>query len=324
MKAEWLNNREVDRPQWDDFVKQSPQGSVYLLSGYLDIVAPDWSLLVVRKDGNILAGMPLHLRKKGPWTFSIQPVLTQFWGVCFAPDTDSSVYQQISQKRKLGKAIVAGIPAEVKWFSHAFSPAFDYPLPFHWAGFELIQRITYQLDLHPSEEELYQHMASNTRYDLRKSESLDGEIVIGEDLEALLDLLKQNAAAGKPLMPEKAIPLLKEIVGYLKEQQMLNLITHRDASGKATAAGLFVKFGRRMIYLVGAQHPENKVQGLMARIVWRAMLEAKKSCEIFDFEGSMIEGVEGFFRGFGAHPIPLLHIRKNELPLLVRWLTKSR
>jgi hypothetical protein len=79
-----------------------------------------------------------------------------------------------------------------------------------------------------------------------------------------------------------------------------------------------------MVYLAGAQDPNEKITGLMTRLVWKGISTGFERCQLFDFEGSMIQGVEGFFRGFGARPVPLLHIRKNELPLLVRWITRLR
>lgn len=324
MKAEWHPGSEIDADLWDAFIQQSPQANFYFLHGYMNIVAPGWSAIVVKDGEKWEAVMPLNIIQRAGFSASLQPPLVQYWGPAFASDYPDKPYAAYSKKGKALQAILAAMPPKVKWFSHVFSPAFDYPLPFHWAKYQLHGRITYQLDLRQGQEALLANMASNTRYDLRKSEEWENHIALRPDIGDLVKLAHANAAAGKPLMPGKAIDMLSECWKYLQAKGMAYHFSARDEHGAPLASGLFVKFGRRMVYLSGAQDPNNKPTGLMARMVWKGIETGLEDCDIFDFEGSMIQGVEGFFRGFGASPIPLLHVQKNELPLLVRWITRSR
>lgn len=324
MKAEWLPGKDIDPAAWDAYITRSPQGNFYFLHGYMSRIAPNWSAVIARKDEEWHGVMPLNILHRAGFAASLQPPLVQYWGPAFSGNFPEKPYPQYSQKGKALQAMIEAIPPKVKWFSHACSPAFDYPLPFHWAKYQLIGRITYQLDLLQGEEALLANMASNTRYDLRKSEEWEDRIALRPDLKDLASLARANAAAGKPLMPEKALALLPDVWQYLSDKGMAYHFSARDAQDKALASSLFVKFGHRMVYLAGAQDPHQKITGLMARMVWKGIQLGLPTCRLFDFEGSMIQGVEGFFRGFGASPIPLFHVQKNELPLLVRWITRSR
>ncbi|RMG75312.1 MAG: GNAT family N-acetyltransferase, partial [Bacteroidetes bacterium] len=97
----------------------------------------------------------------------------------------------------------------------------------------------------------------------------------------------------------------------------------RDAG--LMAAALFATYQDRTLYLMGAYHPDQGRSGAMPALMWDAMARAQREgSRLFDFEGSMIEGVAQFFRKFGAHPVPYLQIRKNQLPLLVRWMQELR
>jgi hypothetical protein len=50
--------------------------------------------------------------------------------------------------------------------------------------------------------------------------------------------------------------------------------------------------------------------------MWNAIKIASENTKRFDFEGSMIENVERFFRSFGAVPIPYYNIKKTNSLLL--------
>ena len=50
-------------------------------------------------------------------------------------------------------------------------------------------------------------------------------------------------------------------------------------------------------------------------IIWEGIKFASTASKTFDFEGSMIEGIESFFRQFGATPTVYYQIRKQNIAL---------
>ena len=53
-------------------------------------------------------------------------------------------------------------------------------------------------------------------------------------------------------------------------------------------------------YLVGGGNPELRNSGATSLCMWEAIKFASTVSKKFDFEGSMTESIERFFRGFGA------------------------
>ncbi|MCB9231814.1 MAG: hypothetical protein H6581_09130 [Bacteroidia bacterium] len=316
MKATYRQNQEIDRAEWDQFVALSPQGTLYCLSAYLDIVAPGWSLVQLRDEKGILAAIPLHLKKKGGYAASVQPPFSQSWGVLLRPQAAGSPYNTYRDQNQQVKALLDAFP-KVDWFAHGFSPAFEYPQPFFWQEFTLHTRYTWVIDLEKSETELLGAMRKTTRNLIRNT---PGKIVEASSEKELLRLVRENRDSGKVLIDGTAEKMLGKISQWLL-QTGLGWILEVENEGKIQAAGLFASFHGRTYYLMSAKTPGN--ERAMSPLLWHAILKAKKTSRIFDFEGSMLEGIEQFFRGFGPSPVPYLYIEKNQIPQLLRWIKNS-
>ena len=69
-------------------------------------------------------------------------------------------------------------------------------------------------------------------------------------------------------------------------------------------------------YLIGGRNDDFKNSGAMSLLFWNALNELKATVKSFDFEGSMIKGVENYFRSFGAVQKGFFEITKINSPLL--------
>ena len=77
-------------------------------------------------------------------------------------------------------------------------------------------------------------------------------------------------------------------------------------------------------YLMGGIHPDFKDMGGMDIVQFESIKFALESGRAFDFEGSMIESIEKYFRSFGAIQTPYFSISKTNSKLLkVRKLIKE-
>ena len=61
---------------------------------------------------------------------------------------------------------------------------------------------------------------------------------------------------------------------------------------------------RAAYYLLGGGDPELRNSGAHSLIMWEAIKHAATVSKTFDFEGSMVEPVERFFRAFGGRQVP--------------------
>ncbi|MCD7850930.1 MAG: hypothetical protein LUH63_15070 [Parabacteroides sp.] len=77
-------------------------------------------------------------------------------------------------------------------------------------------------------------------------------------------------------------------------------------------------------YLAGGGDPALRESGAHSLILWECIRYVSQFTDVFDFEGSMIPGVERFFREFGAIQTPFFTITKGKLSLLNRVYLKMK
>jgi len=99
MKAEILNQKiEKNILLWNDFVNNSPQGSIFSTIEYLNSLKIIYKILVVKStDGSILAG--IVLAKNSINTFS-NPTLNKYPGVQLRKE-ENLTHKKISQQYKV-------------------------------------------------------------------------------------------------------------------------------------------------------------------------------------------------------------------------------
>ncbi|MFK7972340.1 MAG: hypothetical protein AB8F95_18365 [Bacteroidia bacterium] len=313
MQVHILPHTEIDARRWDDFIKASPQGSVYATYDYATSVKPDWQALIIEENGVWQAILPFVQSKKYGLRYVLQAPFCQTWGPILAPFEAKNTYTALSQQHKRLEALSKAIPT-VHLTQINCHASLQYLLPFHHEGFRAEVRYTHQLTLEP-EDMLRQGLSSQTKRNLGKSHKAGHTLFTADDTELYMRLLTKNKAEGHDTMGG-----LKEGDVMLKKLSTLptvSILEIHSPTGTGIAAGLFANWNGTRYYLAGAQDPESKDEGAMYRLLWEAMLEAERQgCTLFDFEGSMISGVARFFRQFGASPVPYFSLKKNRLPLL--------
>lgn len=71
---------------------------------------------------------------------------------------------------------------------------------------------------------------------------------------------------------------------------------------------------------MGGGDPDLRNSGATSLCMWHAMQFAATVTKRFDFEGSLIESIERFFRSFGAEQRPCFSITKSTSPLFSMYL----
>ncbi len=112
----------------------------------------------------------------------------------------------------------------------------------------------------------------------------------------------------------KTLPYSRNLVRKLDaacaERACRKIFFAEDPEGKIHAAIYIVWDEYSAYYLMGGGDPELRTSGATSLAMWEAIKFASRVTKSFDFEGSMIESVERFFRGFGATQTPYFHVWK--------------
>lgn len=312
---ELIPGDSLDAKSWDSFVLSSPQGSLYCIHGYANAVAPGWECLRVYDTGEeLIAAMPLLQKKKFGITYSLQPLMTQTWGILFKEKQFKNSYEYYSYKRKVLVEIVRFLKGKSHIFEYNFSPEFEYPLPFYWDNYLLKVKYTYQIK---PENKIPVKYSPATIRQLSKAQKADLILKVSNSVNSISELYKNY-----PTSVRINSDILSKLININSNALNIKIYEVENKEGKVLAAGIIGYFNSIVVYLGGAfEKREKGMEFAMTFLMDHVINEAKEKNYIFDFEGSMIEPVERFFRGFGAIPVPYLQISKGLFSKQLKKLT---
>ena len=282
--------------------------SVFEQPWWLEAVAPGrWTAAVVRQNDEIVARLPYATRRRLGLTTIVQPPLTPTLGPWLAPMGGKYARRLEMEKKLLGELIEMLPPFD--HFRMNCSPALTNWLPFYWAGFQATVRYTHRIEDLSDLDRVRGEFQEHVRRGIRKAQSTV-EVDYDYPLESLLRLDARTYARqglGSPYPPD----LVRRLDTACAARGARRILGAIDAQGR-THAALFVAWDEQTFYaLINARDPELQTFGSNTILYWEAIRLASEVSRVFDFEGSMLEPVEHFFRGFGGTQTPYLTITRT-------------
>lgn len=284
--------------------------SVFEQPWWLDAVAPgSWSAAEVRRGSEVVARLP-YMRRHGMGVEAIvQPPLTQTLGPWLATCEGKYPRRLEAEKRLLG-SLIEQLP-DFDLFRQCFTPALTNWLPFYWAGFEATVRYSYRIEDLVDLDRVRTDFQDHVRRAIRKARNT---VEVRDDLpvEQLMALDARTYArqGRRPPVPGAVVRRLDAACAARGARRILSAV---DARGR-THAVLYVVWDDRTLYaLINARDPELQAFGANTLLYWEAIRHAAEVSTVFDFEGSMIEPIEHFVRGFGGRQTPYFCVSKAGL-----------
>jgi hypothetical protein len=315
MKAEFVSHHSIDFNAWDSLVLASPQGSVFAESWYINTILPEWHAVTVYDEKELQAVMPLYIGQRHLMKYSLQPILAKYWGLIFADKPFKNTYEEYSWKKKVTDAAIAVIPSSLMRVVTYFHPSFDYALPFKQNSFNLDTRYTYRLQLN-THSPFHKGFAEAVSKRVNKARKAGFNVHSEESVEPLMELISQNAKSGKSVLAPSYYAVFRKLAaeGYKRGQAFTKTVF--DNENKKIASSIILNDRKCTYFLSGLIEPASRQTGAVPLMVTEILAEAQQRTHEFDFLGSMTEGIESFFRSFGARPVPYLAISKNKFSFL--------
>lgn len=194
--------------------------------------------------------------------------------------------------------------------------------PFIWAKYKVIPNYTYQLNLLKTIEELKTDFDSKNRNVINKA--IKEEVIVTENT-----LSKQQ-------LYDFFISSLNNTDANIYEEELKNIfLIFSDSSNSFSQIAykneellgvVFCVYDKNnCYYLLGGVNKKSGIQGINNLLVLKSIEKAKQlGCTTFDFEGSMLKGVEKFFRSFGGQLIPYYTVNKATFFIEVLLKFKKR
>jgi len=279
---------------------------------WLDATAgeDEWDVLSVIDSGQVAATLPYTLVKRRGFTIMGQPPLTQSLGPWFS-STGAGDVPKLSMQHKLLGQIADSLP-NVDSYAQNWLPEMGNWLPFHWRGFNQTTRYTYRLSLEGGGENMWNNLEGSLRWEIRKAGDKNGLVATEVDsLDLVWPVIRETFERQGQQVPFSR-NLLERILVRGSKEGAVSLYLARDANETTHAAAVVVRDSVRAYYLLGGTAPGFRRTGGMSLLLWHALQDAQdKGLHIFDFEGSMIEPVEKFFRTFGTVQTPYFRVGKD-------------
>ena len=312
-------NAAMSSPQeiYRQLCVKEPSIPLFARAWWLDVTCgPNrWDALLVEKNGQIKAAMPLYKPINGVISM---PPFTQTMGPWFAPNSEDTKYTtSLGQRQALCRSLIEQL-TPYRVFLQNFHHAITDWLPFYWAGYQQTTRYTYVLEGINLPDYLLEQMSANIRRNIQKARDKHRlTIHKGIPIEAFLEVQAQTFAR-QGLRLKQDVNVLRRLIEVSREKQQGDLWGAYDAAGQLHAAAFVVWQDQSAYYIAGGGNPALRNSGAHSFVLWEAIRYVAEFADRFDFEGSMLPGVERFFREFGARQIPYFTITKGKLSLLDR------
>lgn len=296
---------------------------VFSRDWWLDIVCGEnkWDVLLHEQKGQTIAAMPLYVPHAG---IISMPPYTQTMGPWFKPQANDTKYTTtLNSRQTICNTFIERIQ-KYPHFLQNFSVQITDWLPFYWKGYKQTTRYTYILHEINNSIALWENMSANIRRNITKAKDKH-HITIKQGIP-IDDFLKmQRQTFDRQQMHPENPNVLKRLIEECKKRKQGEIWGGYDEKGQLHAAAFIVWQKSSAYYLAGGGDPCLRTSGAHSLVMWTAIQYISQYTNRFDFEGSMLPGVERFFREFGAIQTPFFTITKGNLSLIYRaWLKFTR
>src|SRR5712692_6288915 len=136
----------TDKERWDCFAAESPQGSVFCLTPFLDALGEEYRLLLVEDGGEPRAGVALLLRSGQPYPG--QYPLSMYQGVLLSPGLCSQpLDSRVQQTLQVLDFLLAELEKRFDRISLCLHHGFEDLRSFSWFHAGEPQRGQFRIDL---------------------------------------------------------------------------------------------------------------------------------------------------------------------------------
>ena len=305
----------TNKQKYREFCKIEKDIPIFSQDWWLDAVCGEdnWDVAIVERGGEIWATMPYYIKKKWGFTLITMPPLTQTLGPYIKYPQGQKYYKKLSWEKEIMNELIDQLP-EFDYFYQHWHYSITNWLPFYWRDFKQTTRYTYIIEKNISLELLEEKFETDIRRRRKKAYKLGLQIVSYEDVNLFYNLNKMTFNRKEIEVPYN-YELVEKIYNSSKRNNAVDLLfaVYKD---KPVSAGFFIKDYNTRYYLMGGINPDYKDLGGMDVVIFEAIRKTLNENKNFDFEGSIIESIEKYFRSFGSVQKPYFAIYKINSKIL--------
>lgn len=305
------------KKQYRAFCKNNPGDHIFSQDWWLDIVCGEknWDVAIAKdKSGVPIGFLPYPFRKSKGMRMIMMPPLSPALKIAIStPKSINTNYKRYSHQQYVIEQLINQFPKH-EYLSLSFPPEFDNWMPFFWKGFNQKTRYTYRLDMTKQHQYSIQSLRPDIRNKINKASKLF-TVEVSSEVEMAYSIIHGTYSRQKMKTPF-TLQLFQSIFKELKQRNKGLLLAARHANGKTAAICYLVQDGHTIYNLILSSTNVDRSSGAVQLLLWDAISRAASTKKTFDFEGSMIKGVEYMFRGYNGILTPYMQVYKSRNKLL--------
>lgn len=305
----------MDKNKYRDFSENNDSVPIFSKGWWLDIVCgrENWDVVYIEENSKITASLPYYKKKKLGLNLLLMPPLTQHLGIWIDYKSNLTYYKKLSFEKKIISELIELLP-RMDRFSQNLHYQYTNWLPFYWNDFNQTTKYTYVIKGITDLDSVFTGFRSNLKRDIKKAQGAVSVRKI-DDTKILYDLVDMTYSR-QGLKFKYSYNIIKELYeeAYRRGQAMMLISEDQERN---IHSGIMVVWDKESAYyLLSGTNPMYRKTNSVGLLIWEAIKKLSTKTKNFDFEGSMIESVEAFFRTFGAEQVPYSNIFKINNRLL--------
>lgn len=272
MQIEYMEHSSIDKKKWDEAILSADNGLLYACSWYLDCIAPKWDALIA---DNYTYLFPITIKYKYKIPYLVQPFLAQQLGLFSQETISETILNKFINKL----------------------PSYSYEINLNYANptDEGIPMTNLVLELQKPYDQLKPAFTKNTLRNIAKARSREYRF---SELNFDEFILNYQAIEHKDKKVNQT--LITRVIKAGVDRGKIHCCGLKSPDGNYDALLAYGYFNKRISYLFPASTERGKQHSAMFMLVDELVQTYAMQADCLDFEGSMIEGIARFYRGFGA------------------------
>lgn len=296
------------KARYRDFCHTAPDVPVFARPWYLDACTEGgaWDVVVAEEKGKVVAALPFFYKQKGPFRYVTMPPFVKWLGPYLLPELRG----RLPQEHALLQALVAQLPP-LAAFKQNFYPTATNWLPFYWQQYRQTTYYTYRLHALQDLAQVEAGLHTGIRRDIRLARP---QVRVVHN-RPLADFYRVNMRSferqGLPVPYSLAqLELLDAALAMAGQRQLFFAI---DAHERIHSVAYLIWDNTTAYYLLAGDEPGLRASGAGVLLAWECIRYASEvlGLDCFDFEGSMLPGVERIRVRFGAVQTPYFYVWKH-------------
>lgn len=302
------------------FCHAAPDLPVFAQAWYLDACAGGggWDAVLTREKGRVVGALPYFHKQKGPFRYATMPPFVKWLGPYLLPELRNDPRREPAALA----ALLAQLPPLAAFKQNCY-PTLTNWLPFYWQGFRQTTYYTYRLHQLHDLARVETGLSRGIRRDIRLARQ---RVRVVHDLPlATFWVVNQLSFERQGMEAPYSEAQFRCLDAALTAQGARQLFFAIDDQERVHSVAYLIWDATTAYYHLAGDDPALRASGAGVLLAWEAVRYASEilGLDCFDFEGSMLPGVERMRRRFGAVQTPYFFVWRYQSRLF-EWLDRLR